>query len=84
MWYIKRQSDRKMKQKIIWAQRVELFKKIWYNDISDFYNQKENGTKISKYIWKLKNKNIKYKIDWKTIHHIGKSKTHKSFAVLAY
>ena len=27
MWYIKRQSDRKTKQKTIWAQRVELLKK---------------------------------------------------------
>ena len=29
------------------------FKKKWYNHISDFYNQKENETEISKYIWKL-------------------------------
>ena len=27
MWYIKQQSDRKTKQKTIWAQRVELLKK---------------------------------------------------------
>ena len=42
---------------------VGTFKKRWYNHISDFYNQKENETEISKYIWKLKNKNIEYKID---------------------
>ena len=27
MWYIKQQSDRKTKQKTIWAQRVEFSKK---------------------------------------------------------
>ena len=27
MWYIKRQSERKTKQKTIWAKRVELIKK---------------------------------------------------------
>ena len=39
------------------------FEKIWYNGISDFKNYKENGTYISKYIWKLKNNNIDYKLD---------------------
>ena len=65
MWCIKRQSNRKTKQKTIWAQRVELLKK-------------ENGTEISKYIWKLKNKNIEYKIGWEIIHHIGKAKNPQS------
>ena len=55
MWYIKRQSDRKTKQKTIWAQRVELLKKT-VQPYSDFKNYKENGTELSKYIWKLKKK----------------------------
>ena len=54
------------------------FKKRWYNHISDFKNYKENGTEISKYIWKLKNKKIEYKIDTEVIHHIGKAKNPQS------
>ena len=55
-----------------WAQIV--FK----NHVSDFKNCKEKGTEISKYIWKLKNYNIDYKIDWEVIHHIGKAKNLQS------
>ena len=54
------------------------FKKRRYNHINDFKNYKENGTELSKYIWKLKNKNIEYKIDWEIIHHIGKAKNPQS------
>ena len=80
MSYIKQQSDQITKLKNIWDQRVERSKK----DISDFKNYKENGTEISKYIWKLKNNNIDYKIDWEIIHHIGKAKNPQSFCSIVY
>ena len=48
------------------------FKKRWYNHTNDFKKYKENGTELSKYIWKLKNSNINFQIDWEIIHHIGK------------
>jgi len=78
MWCIKRQSNRKTKQKNYLGSTGGTFKKRWYNHISDFKNYKENGTEISNYIWKLKNKNIEYKIDWEIIHHIGKAKNPQS------
>ena len=32
---------------------------------------KENGTELSKYVWKLEHNNTDYNIKWKILHHIG-------------
>ena len=50
------------------------FKKRWYNHISDLKTYKENGTELSKYVWKLKSNNIQFKINWEIVHRIGKAK----------
>ena len=51
-----------------------IFKKRWYNHISDFKTFKENATELSKYVWKLKSNNINFKISWEIIHRIGMAK----------
>ena len=51
------------------------FKTRWYIHIRDLKVQKENGTEMSKYIWKLKNNNTDYNINWSILHHIGEVKT---------
>ena len=33
---------------------------------------KENGTELSKYIWKLRNNITVYNNNWNILHHIGK------------
>ena len=38
------------------------FKKRWYSHSSDIKNEKNNGIELSKYVWKLKNKNTNYEI----------------------
>ena len=58
------------------------FEKRWYNHNSDFKTYKENGTELSKYVRKLKNNKINFKISWEIIHRIGKAKTHTTFAVI--
>ena len=40
----------------------------------------ENGTELSKYIWKLKNNNIKYNIKLSIIHHTWKQKNSREYA----
>ena len=62
MSYIKKQSDNETK-KLFGINGWNVQKKKGYNHISDFKKYKENGTEISKYIWKLKNNNIDYKLD---------------------
>ena len=47
------------------------FKSRWYNHNHSFNTYKENSTELAKYIWFLKNNNIKYDIKWNIIHHIG-------------
>ena len=47
------------------------FKKRWYSHIRDIKIYKENGTELSKYIWKLKRNNTNYNIKWEILHHIG-------------
>ena len=47
------------------------FKTRWYGHNNDFKTQKENGTELSKYIWKLKNNKTDYKITWSILHQIG-------------
>ena len=36
--------------------------------LRDFKVHKENETELSKYIWKLKNNNTVYNINWKILH----------------
>ena len=60
------------------------FKKRWYNHISSFKKYKENGTELSKYIWKLKNNNINFQIDWEIITTSKKSTTNTTSAVPVY
>ena len=45
MWYIKQQSDRKTKQKTIWAQRVELLKKDGTTILVTFITKKRTEQK---------------------------------------
>ena len=47
------------------------FKARWYAHKSDFKNPKNNGTELSKYIWKLKNNNKEFEINWEILHRIG-------------
>ena len=47
------------------------FKSRWYNHNHSFNTLQENNTELAKYIWFLKNNNIKYDIKWNIIHHIG-------------
>ena len=47
------------------------FKKRWYSHSSDIKNEKNKGTELSKYVWKLKNKSINYEIKWNIMHKIG-------------
>ena len=47
------------------------FKTRWYGHIRDLKVYKENGTQLSKYIWKLKNNNTEYTINWNILHHFG-------------
>ena len=47
------------------------FKTRWYGHIRDLKVYKENGTQLSKYIWKLKNSNTEYTINWNILHHFG-------------
>ena len=44
---------------------------MWDGHVRDFKVNKENGTEVSKYIWKLKNNNTDYKINWDVLHRIG-------------
>ena len=56
------------------------FKKRFYNHTSSFkHPQKKFSTELSKYIWKLKEKNIDYKIEWKILRKIKQrnEKLHK-------
>ena len=48
-----------------------LFNNRWYSHSSDIKNEKNNGTELSKYVWKLKNKNTNYEIKWNTMDKIG-------------
>ena len=41
--------------------------------MSDIKNIHNTGTELSKYIWKLKEDNIVYNINWKILHKIGKN-----------
>ena len=50
------------------------FKNRWYGHNNNIKNNNENGTELSKYIWKLKNNNINYKIKWSIVHHIGEAR----------
>ena len=50
------------------------FKKRWYGHVRDFKAHSENGTELSKHIWKLKINNIDYKIKWDILHRIGEIK----------
>ena len=43
------------------------FKTRLYEHRQDFNNQNREGTTLSKYVWKLKNENVAYKIDWKLL-----------------
>ena len=46
--------------------------------MSDIKNIENNGTELSKYIWKLKDDKIVYNIKWKILHKIGKNKNVKT------
>ena len=51
------------------------FKKRWYNHKSDFAHKKhKESTKLSNYIWDLKEKNIEFKINWKIKKKVPKIK----------
>ena len=57
---------------------TKLFKNRYYNHMSDIKNIENNGTELSKYIWKLKEDKIVYNIKWKVLHKIGKNKNVKT------
>ena len=75
--YIKQQSGQTTKQKLFGINECD-FQKKYGSTISVFKNYKESGIEISKYIWKLKNNKIDYKIDWEIIQRIGKDKIPQS------
>ena len=54
-----------------------IFKSRWYNHMSDIRNSNNTGTELSKYVWKLKEKNVEFDIDWKILHKIGGNKIAK-------
>ena len=49
----------------------------WYNHIEDIKNTNKNSTELSKYNWKLKDKNIQYDLSWTIPHIIGEHKNIK-------
>ena len=51
------------------------FKIRLYGHVRDFKVHKKNGTKLSKYIWRLKNSKNDYKIKWDILQCIGEVKT---------
>ena len=55
------------------------FKKRWYSQSSDVKNEKNNGTELSKYVWKLKSKSTNYEIKWNIMHKIGEVLNKKDF-----
>ena len=49
------------------------FKKRFYSHRSDFENKKDkDSTKLSSYIWTLKDNKIKFEINWKILRKVGK------------
>ena len=50
------------------------FKNRWYGHNNNIKNNNENGTELSKYIWKLINNNNKYNIKLSIVHHIGEAR----------
>ena len=51
------------------------FKKRVANHKSDFKHKKnKESTKLSNYIWSLKENNINFKIDWKIIKRVGETR----------
>ena len=44
---------------------------VRYNHNNSFKNDKENGTKLAKYVGHLQNSKINYNIKWNILHHIG-------------
>ena len=43
------------------------FKERWDEHKADINHQSRDGTGLSEHIWKLKNRNIPYNIDWKIL-----------------
>ena len=84
MWYIKQQSDRKTKQKTIWAQRVELLKKDGIAILVTLKTIKRTEQKYRSIYGSLKIRTLNTKYIGKLSTILAKPKTHKAFAVLAY
>ena len=60
------------------------FKTMCYCYIRDLKVHKENGTELSKYIWKLKNNSICYNINWIILHHIGEIRSPQRICMTCY
>ena len=84
MWYIKRQSNRKTKQKTIQAQRVELLKKDGTTILVTLKTIKKTEQKYRSIYGSLKIKTLTTKQIGKLFTVLAKPKTHKEFAVVAY